>query len=165
MVRDYLDNLAEQCGAKWQFSFGRLDMLEVSKVVHEAVVLNSNTGLVGMPQQTIGDGVNVKCLINTNIRLNGLIQLDQASVYHTALSSGEIAKSGGSITETNVNGNMVVSGTTQQPASIATDGVYIVRYIKYTGDTRGQAWYMDMMCEARGAADLYSQSAQQKVYS
>ncbi len=52
-----------------------------------------------------------------------------------------------------------VSGTTAQPASIATDGVYIVRGIMYTGDTRGQAWYMDMMCEARGAADLQSQGA------
>lgn len=28
--------------------------------------------------------------------------------------------------------------------------------------TRGQAWYMDMMCEARGAADLYTQSALQR---
>ncbi|HIE7554448.1 TPA: hypothetical protein ACXPLG_005918, partial [Klebsiella pneumoniae] len=48
---------------------------------------------------------------------------------------------------------------TAQPASIATDGVYIVRGIMYTGDTRGQAWYMDMMCEARGAMDLKTQSA------
>ncbi|EIY8449045.1 hypothetical protein MNQ84_004706, partial [Salmonella enterica] len=49
-------------------------------------------------------------------------------------------------------------GTTAQPASIATDGVYVVKGIMYTGDTRGQAWYMDMMCEARGAADLNSKS-------
>ncbi|KTG55566.1 bacteriophage protein, partial [Klebsiella pneumoniae] len=56
-------------------------------------------------------------------------------------------------------GNITVEGTTAQPASIATDGVYIVRGIMYTGDTRGQAWYMDMMCEARGAMDLKTQSA------
>lgn len=35
----------------------------------------------------------------------------------------------------------------------------IVRGIMYTGDTRGQAWYMDMMCEARGAEDMRNQSA------
>gem|GEM_PF-5935965 len=44
-------------------------------------------------------------------------------------------------------------------ASIATDGVYIVRGINYRGDTRGQEWYMDMVCEARGADDLKTQEA------
>ena len=47
-------------------------MLTADMSMHKAVVLNSDTGLVGMPQQTIGGGVNVKCLINPNIRLNGL---------------------------------------------------------------------------------------------
>ncbi|HAX2567517.1 TPA: hypothetical protein JW640_001108 [Escherichia coli] len=69
------------------------------------------------------------------------------------------------VTDQNTDGNITLSGTTAQPASIATDGVYIVRGIMYTGDTRGQAWYMDMMCEARGAADLLSSSAQQRIYS
>ncbi|WP_186370580.1 MULTISPECIES: hypothetical protein [Enterobacteriaceae] len=47
-------------------------------------------------------------------------------------------------------------------ASIATDGVYIVRGINYRGDTRGQEWYMDMVCEAHGADDLYSQTTEVK---
>ena len=54
------------------------------------------------------------------------------------------------------NGNLIDAPPTSQPASIATDGVYKVRYINYTGDTRGQAWYMDLACEARGATDIYS---------
>ncbi|MDU5020944.1 MAG: hypothetical protein E6269_10375, partial [Clostridiales bacterium] len=78
-VQQYLDNVANQCGARWQFAYGRVDMLTADMAMHKAVVLNSDTGLVGMPQQTIGGGVNVKCLINPNIRLNGLIQLDQTS--------------------------------------------------------------------------------------
>lgn len=66
--------------------------------------------------------------------------------------------SGGRITEINDNGNLVVTGVASiPPASIATDGVYIVQSISYTGDTRGQAWYMDMMCVARGSADLQNQ--------
>ncbi|HEM8625240.1 TPA: hypothetical protein U2Q62_004877, partial [Citrobacter amalonaticus] len=114
---------------------------------------------IGMPQQTIGNGVNVRALINPNIRVNGLIHLDQASVFRTALSNNDIAMAGGQITDQNTDGNITLSGTTAQPASIATDGVYIVRGIMYTGDTRGQAWYMDMMCEARGAADLRTQDS------
>jgi hypothetical protein len=159
LTRHLMDNVAEQCGATWQFVDGQLHMLGKDEYMHDAIALNSATGLIGMPQQTIGNGVNVRSLINPNIRLNGLIQLDQGSVFRTALSNNSIAMAGGRITDQNIDGNITVSGTTAQPASIATDGVYQVIGIMYTGDTRGQAWYMDMMCNARGAADLRSSSA------
>lgn len=162
MTRHLMDNVAGQCGATWQFVDGQRQMVANNEYVHDAIVLNSATGLIGMPQQTIGNDVNVRALINPNIRVNGLIQLDQASVYRTALSNNDIAMAGGQITDQNTDGNITLSGTTAQPASIATDGVYIVRGIMYTGDTRGQAWYMDMMCEARGAADLVSSSARER---
>lgn len=159
MTRDYMSNLAEQCKANWQFVDGQAQMVPEDKYLHEAIVLNSATGLIGMPQQTMGAGVNVRCLINPNIRVNGLIQLDQASVYRTQLSNDEIQKSAARITESSDNGNLIVGGTIQQPASVATDGVYIVQSISYTGDTRGNPWYMDLMCMARGAKDLLSSSA------
>ncbi|MGG8284578.1 hypothetical protein [Klebsiella sp. 141240] len=162
MTRDLMDNVARQCGATWQFVDGQRQMVAKNEYVHEAIVLNSATGLIGMPQQTIGSGVNVRALINPNIRVNGLIELDQASVYRTALANNDIAMAGGRITDQDNNGNISITGTTSQPASIATDGVYIVRGIMYTGDTRGQAWYMDMMCEARGAADVRSASSLQR---
>lgn len=82
-----------------------------------------------------------------------------------SLSNNDIEMTGGRITDQNMDGNIALNGTTAQPGSIATDGVYIVRGFMYTGDTRDQAWYMDMMCEARGAADLLSSSAQQRIYS
>lgn len=161
--RDVMDNIAKQCNATWQLVDGQVQMVPADKYIHEAIVLSADTGLIGMPQQTMGAGVNVRCLINPNIRINGLIQLDQASVYRAALGNGEVAQSPGRIAETGENGNRIVTGTTSQPASIATDGVYIVKAIDYTGDTRGQAWYMDLMCFARGARELYSQSTLQKV--
>ncbi|WP_318379403.1 hypothetical protein [uncultured Enterobacter sp.] len=154
MTRDYMSNVAAQCTANWQFVDGQAQMVPEDKYLHEAIVLNSATGLIGMPQQTMGAGVNVRCLINPNIRVNGLIQLDQASVYRTQLSNDEIQKSAARITESSENGNLTVGGTIQQPASVATDGVYIVQSISYTGDTRGNPWYMDLMCMARGARDL-----------
>lgn len=162
MVRDYLDVVAQQCGATWQLVNGRLDMMTPEMVRHDVIVLNSRTGLVGMPSQTIGAGVDVRCLINPNIRVNGLIQLDQASVNRAALSTSDIQTAGGRITTVDVNGNQTVQGTVSQPASIATDGVYVVRSIRYTGDTRGTPWYMDLMCEARGAADLTTQAARER---
>lgn len=164
MVHSYLDNVAEQCNASWQFNYGKVDMVAKDVAAHEAVLLNADTGLIGMPQQTIGAGVNVRCLINSNIALHGLIQLDQASVYRATLSGDQLSRAGGSVTESEVNGNKVTTGLPQlvNPASVATDGVYIVRYISYTGDTRGQAWYMDLACEARGASDVPSSSFMNK---
>ncbi|WP_227722596.1 phage protein [Yersinia proxima] len=162
MTRDYLDNVAKQCKATWQFVNGKVDMVPNNKYVHEAIVLNSNTGLIGMPQQTIGSGVNVRGLINPNIRLNGLIQLNQESVYRATLSSRDVQMSGGRLDDQNDNGNVTVNGLTNPPASIATDGVYIVRGISYTGDTRGNPWYMDMMCEARGAKDLVTNASRER---
>ncbi|CAM3712251.1 baseplate hub protein [Rouxiella silvae] len=158
-----MDNIAQQCGATWQIVEGKVQLIPVNKYIQEAIVLNSNTGLIGMPQQTMGAGVNVRCLINPNIRVGGLIELDQTSVYRAALSSNDIQMSGGRISEKDDNGNKVVSGVASiPPASVATDGVYIVQSISYTGDTRGQAWYMDMMCFARGSKDLLTGSALNK---
>lgn len=159
MTRDYMSNLAAQCNANWQFVDGQAQMVPEDKYLHEAIVLNSNTGLIGMPQQTMGAGVNVRCLINPNIRVNGLIQLDQASVYRTQLPNDEIQRSQARITESSNDGNLSLGSTIAQPASVATDGVYIVQSISYTGDTRGNPWYMDLMCMARGARELQSQSA------
>lgn len=171
--RDVMDNIAKQCNATWQLVDGQVQMVPEDKYIHEAIVLSADTGLIGMPQQTMGAGVNVRCLINPNIRINGLIQLDQASVYRAALNTSDVQAvkydqngniiPGQKIQETTLDGNRVVDGTISQPSSIATDGVYIVKAIDYTGDTRGQAWYMDLMCFARGARDLYSQAAMQKT--
>lgn len=162
-TRNVMDNIAAQCKATWQLVDGQVQMVPEDKYIHESIVLNADTGLIGMPQQTMGGGVNVRCLINPNIRINGLIQLDQASVYRATVGNSDIAQSLGRIGTSVYNGN-IESDTLpskQQAASIATDGVYIVKAIDYTGDTRGQAWYMDLMCFARGARDLYSPKAMQ----
>lgn len=155
-TRDVMDNVAAQCGATWKLVAGQVQMVPTDKYIKDAIVLSSDTGLIGMPQQTMGGGVNVRCLINPNIAINGLVQIDQASVYRASLSSDEVKALPSRASEGNTNGNLMVNGTLQQPASIAADGVYIVSAIDYTGDTRGQPWYMDLMCIARGSADLQS---------
>lgn len=167
MARDVMSNVADQCNANWQIVDGQAQMVSTDKYIHEAIVLNSRTGLIGMPQQTMGAGVNVRCLINPNILVGGLIELDQASVYRIPLTNEDVLAvqydSNGNVVsstrlrELDVNGNLVVSDAKNQPSSIATDGVYIVQSISYTGDTRGQAWYMDLMCKARNDATLQSQ--------
>lgn len=160
-TRELMTDVSRQCNADWWYDDNQVHMRPDGKYLHEvseAVVLNANTGLIGRPQQTMGNGVNVRSLINPNIRMGGLIRLDQASVYRASLSADEVGNSAGRLSEQDNNGNYTVSGTVnQQPASVSTDGDYIVACIDYHGDTRGNPWYMDMVCIAKGSADLVGQ--------
>lgn len=153
MVRDAADNLAGQCLASWQYINGQLVMVPENKYVQEAIVLNSATGLIGLPQQTIEAGVNVRCLINPNIQINGLIRLDQALIYRTMLPNSDIALGYSKLSESDDGSLRQTQGTVSQPASLSTDGDYIVKNITYTGDTRGKPWYMDLVCIAKGSND------------
>lgn len=165
-TRDLMNGVAQMCTATWMFVDGKMEMVADNQIVHDAIELNSTTGLIGMPQQTIGGGVNVRCLINPNIRVNGLIRLNQNDVIinRVALPSNDVSMSQGRFFENTTNGNSNVDlpASKAMTASIATDGVYKVFSILYNGDTRGQAWYMDLGCIARGAQDLASGAALQR---
>lgn len=156
-----MDQVAEMCNATWQLVDGQVQMIPVDRYIDTVVVLNGDTGLIGRPEQTMGGGVNVRCLINPNIRINTLIHIDQASIYRAAFSTSQIAQSTGRMMETNDNGYYVVkdTGAGIPPASIAADGMYIVKSIFCIGDTRGKEWYMDLMCFAVGSADPMSGEA------
>ncbi|MFG1172167.1 hypothetical protein AAFN90_00875 [Erwiniaceae bacterium CAU 1747] len=164
---DLMYKLAGQCKANWWYENNQVHILPETRYLDTTVILNSSTGLIGMPQQTMGAGVNVRCLINPNIKLGGLIKLDQASVYRASLGAEQIAGAqgaGGRLEETTTDGNLYVDGIAgTQPAAINTDGDYIVGSIDYTGDTRGQAWYMDLLCLAKGSRELQSYSVLNKV--
>lgn len=156
-------SLAGQCKANWWYENNQVHIVPEDKYIQEAIVLNADTGLVSMPQQTMGAGVNVRCLINPNIKLGGLIRLDQASVYRAALGNDQVGRAPGRLSETEVDGNLYVDGLPSQPYSINTDGDYIVGSIDYTGDTRGQAWYMDLLCLAKGSKSLLNPDVIAKV--
>jgi hypothetical protein len=94
---ELMNNIAKQCNGNWWYENNQVNIVPDDKYIEEAIVLNSQTGLIGMPQQTMGAGVNVRCLINPNIKLGGLIRLDQASVYRAALSNEQIGQSPGAL--------------------------------------------------------------------
>lgn len=140
MTHDYMNDFAAQCRATWQIVNGKVLLVPDENYIYDPVVLNSDTGLVGMPEQTMNNGVNVRCLINPRIQPNGLIHLDQALILHKEYASADIANAKGYLTPTAGN------NAPEDKQSLATDGLYVVTSIKYTGDTRGTAWYMDMIC-------------------
>jgi hypothetical protein len=161
-VATYLDEVKKLCNADWQIIDGRLDFLSKTPEAQTAIKLNSQSGLLGMPQRTTNAGVNAKCLINPNIRVNGLVHLDQSSLYLQKLSEAQISAAGDSpghiqsIDKEN-NGNRTLNISTP-PASVDPDGIYEVCGITTKGDTRGGDWYMELMCQARGSSDYNEKS-------
>ncbi len=152
-VSDYLNQIAMLCKADWKIIDDRLDMYPKDRVTHPAIKLNSASGLIGMPQRTTNAGVNATCLINPNIRLKGLIHLDQASILAAQ-------------TDLNSLKNLPASPSSspqKQALSVATDGVYEVCGITYDGDTRGTNWKMELMCQMPGATDAGNDVSAEQV--
>jgi hypothetical protein len=126
MTRDHMRTLADGAGTSWNIVDGAINMVPLAGTLPlQAVVLTADTGMIGMPQQTI-DGIVAKCLINPLIKHGGAIRLDNASIQTASFS-------------------VAYSAINQFP-SIDNDGDYKVYAIKMTGDTRGNEWYMDLIC-------------------
>jgi hypothetical protein len=128
-ARHYLRQVAKTTGYTWSVQNEQLQFVPTkSYLPGEAVAINAATGMVGAPQQTT-QGVNVKCLLNPYIRINGRIQLDNKTVQ--LLKIDLTLKPGG---QTNV----------QMP--LASNGIYFVLAVEHTGDTRGLEWYTNVIC-------------------
>lgn len=141
MAREFLDDLSETSGNLWHFSGGELNLHP--KVGYlgdptQALVLTSETGLIGMPAQTI-DGIIVRCLHNANIKVGALIKLDNMSIQRARYSADYQA----------IN---------EAIPSLANDGLYKVLTVTHEGDTRGNAWYTEMICSAEDGTQPITQA-------
>lgn len=141
MARDYMRTLAEGAGASWHIADGQINVIPLASTLPgDAIVINSASGMIGIPQQTI-NGVTVRALINPRIKHGGTIQLNNADIqqqpfnisYNPGLANNTFSQDG--------TGNDVVTNT-----GFDTDGNYKVYSITMTGDTRGQEWYFDIVC-------------------
>lgn len=124
MARKYMRAEAENTDCQWSFQDGKMQLVKKNGYLPgEAVVLTSETGLIGSAEQT-NDGIKVRALLNPKLKVGGRIKLDNASVKEAKTEAG--------------NEN--------QPASMDADGFYRIIKIEYKGDTRGNDWYADILC-------------------
>jgi hypothetical protein len=136
MARDYMRDLADTNGMTWSIQNGQVQMIPNTGFrPGTAVVLNSDTGMIGMPRQTAG-GILVDCLLNPNIKIGCLLQIDNKSIQRDLLG-GQLLNAPGRLE--NLQGF--------QP-KITADGFYRTYVNEFDGDTRGQAWYNHITCLA-----------------
>jgi hypothetical protein len=135
-VKQFLSELADTFGLSWSIVFGELQMVPVNGILDgDTIELTANTGLVGMPQQTI-DGIMVKCLLNPRIRPCRQIRLNNGSVQELAISPGYKYRD-------------------VRPA-IDADGLFKVWAVNHSGDTRGNVWHSDLVCSAATGMQPFS---------
>lgn len=115
--------------ASWSIQNGQVQVLQVQDYLPgEAVVLNSNTGLIGVPEQT-QDGIRITALLNPKIRVGSLLKIDNKSINQIKQTNPDVPVAFNSFT------------AMQFFANTAADGTYRVYVVEYEGDTRGQPWY------------------------
>jgi hypothetical protein len=127
-ARNYLRDAAQTTDHSWSIQDEKVTFVsKKSYLPGERVVLTSKTGMIGAPQQT-NEGVNVKCLLNPNIKIGGRIQIDNASIQAFKINLS------------------VPNSAANIPAPLTADGVYYVLVAEHTGDTRGVEWFTNLIC-------------------
>lgn len=133
--RHFLDQIAKSKHAHWFYSNGVVNVLRRdNSLPGGAVILNSQTGLIGMPTQTLA-GIMIRCLINPAIQPGTEVQVNQSSITR---SGPEYLQGGAFGTETTEG----LAG--YAPVDVTKDGIYKVLAIDVDADTLGQSWYQDL---------------------
>lgn len=131
MVRDHLDTLAKSTDTSWSFQDGQLTLIpNTAYLPGEAVVVNSATGMVGLPEQT-QNGITVKMLLNPSVKIGRRLQIDNKSIQQYRYGVGVL----------DAERNLWVNAS----AKIDADGFYKVLVANHVGDTRGNEWYTDVI--------------------
>lgn len=150
-----LDSLGKTYGFTWTIHNGQVQIVPLTGYLPGvAVVLNAKTGLIGWPSNTPA-GIEITCLLNPAIRLQGLVQINNKDINTTLPAQGS-----GLPSTANPNGFFGFPDTLHQQffATVADDGYYRVLVIEFEGDTRGNAWFCHLICLA---ADLSAPVGQQ----
>jgi len=136
MARDRMNDIADSSNCTWSIQNGQVQMVPLTSYIPgEAVVLNSNTGMIGLPEQT-EDGIKTRMLINPRIKIGGLVQIDNKSIQRAFLGGSNLFATGRLET---------LPGLLPK---VTDDGFYRVYVCEFTGDTRGLEWYADLICLA-----------------
>lgn len=144
LARDILRNLGATHNARASIQKGKLQLVPlggfIPTTVAEVVVLNSKTGMVGIPEVT-QDGVKTKALLNPNITVSGVVQINNEDVKDLLLSGNILYVD-----------QRLETLPGLKPIVAPGDGYYKVLVCEHVGDTRGNDWYTEITGLALTAA-------------
>jgi hypothetical protein len=148
MVRDVLTDLANSCNCYWHFGDGQLNFVPRDGYIPgDVITISSSTGMIGVPEQTL-DGLNVRALLNPNLKTGHLIQ-----VPTSAITTGQYNST---IRQPNAS-------TVPYLPGLSTNGLYMIYSLTQVGDTRSTPWYSEMICEARNPVNSQALNSQTRA--
>lgn len=131
MARAHLRDIARSTQSRWSIVNGSIFFIPFDGYLPgEVVVMNSTTGMVGVPEAT-DNGITVRCLLNPYIQIGQRIQINE-----------------GDVTQTTVNRQFFANYHQPPPyiANVTRDGIYRAMVVEHTGDTRDNSWFTDIIC-------------------
>jgi hypothetical protein len=136
-AKDVLRTSAYSNDQDWSIQDGQLQVLgKISLLPNQAVVLNSQSGLIGGAEQST-KGINAKALLNPMLKIGAHVIINEADV---ALAKIQLKKA-------DTSKNPPVDGTdTDKLALVAKDGSYKIIGASFVGDTYGTDWYSEIVC-------------------
>lgn len=125
MSREVLHRSVATTGHSYFYDKGRIVIVPLQGFKPgEATVLNSNTGMIGWPEQT-QEGIRVRCLLNPLLELGGRFKVDNASIQRAQVSASY--------------------QFVNTIPSLDNDGLYRIILMEHQGDTRGNLWYTELV--------------------
>lgn len=139
MARAHVRSQVRGEGCSWSIQNNVIQVLPLDGYLPgEAVVLSASTGLIGRVEQT-AEGIRARCLLNPKITVGGLVKIDNASINQTLSQNPNETGGAGQLPYNKYAGIQLL-------ADLSNDGLYRVYVAEYTGDTRGQDWYTELVC-------------------
>ena len=125
-VRDHMHDFSVSTGTEWAINMGKMNVVPVGSILpDEAFLLTPDTGLIGMPTQSV-DGIHVRALLNPCFRAGAQVKLQNSSILEAQI-------------------NPAYADVTYN-APLDRDGAYKIYSVSHTGDTRDNDYYTDMIC-------------------
>ncbi|MCJ2126793.1 phage protein [Methylobacterium sp. J-077] len=145
--KDILRDTAKATGTEWSIQNGQLQILPKDGTLPGGdVVLNSDTGLIGLPTQTPG-GIVVRSLINPRVTPGCVLRINNSSIQQ---ASPDLSYTG------ELNNAKI--------PSLDADGRYKIYVINRIGDTHGGPggpWFNEMTCLAADKSGYTPQNLRQ----
>lgn len=131
LVRAYMRDIARTNDSRWSIQNGAITLVPLTGYLPgKAIVVNSNTGMIGVPEAT-ENGIAVTVLLNPLIHIGHVIKINNRDITQTQVKE------------------QIFPSYTSSPTflpSVTDDGLYRVLVAEHTGDTRGQEWYTQITC-------------------
>lgn len=144
-----LRDLAQTADAYCHIDYGgQLHIIaQDDSLPNPVIVLNSQSGMVGIPHQNTDGSISAVSLLNTSIKPGALVQINEKDITRKMLSSAATQNAG----MTSETQSVAIQQAAFDPslmagsAAFSADGYFTVWSVVHRGDTRGNPWYSEII--------------------